>query len=112
MDNIEEMEELFSDESIEELFELLKYPTNLLQLNSGQWDTVSAPGKFVYNIGYWMQVYFMAETIKTTERSKSYLYKILNSLLEPRTANAKAYKEQENPTRYVSLLFFTAFCDL
>ena len=51
-----------------------------------------------------MQVYFMVETIKTAEISKPYLYKISNSLLEPMTV--KAYKEQENPTRYVLLLFF------
>ena len=106
MDDMEEMEEL-SDDSIDELIESLKCPANLMQPNFGRWGTVSAASKIV--LQHWTQIYFMAETIKTAERSDSYLYKISNALLELMTA--KAYAEQENPTHYVSLLFFNAFCE-
>jgi hypothetical protein len=78
-----------------------------MQPNFGRWGTVSAATKVVLH--NWTQIYFIAETIKSAERSESYLYKISNSLLELMTA--KAYTTQENPTHYISLLFFTAFCD-
>eukprot|EP00956_Cyclotella_meneghiniana_P017424 scaffold28348_cov21-Cyclotella_meneghiniana.AAC.2 len=105
MDEIEELEDL-SDESIDELIESLKCPANLMQPNFGRWGTVSSAAKVV--LDNWTQIYFMAETIKKAEKSESYLYKIANSLLDLMTA--KAYPEQENPTHYVSLLFFRAFC--
>eukprot|EP00956_Cyclotella_meneghiniana_P010360 scaffold14347_cov50-Cyclotella_meneghiniana.AAC.1 len=106
MEDVEELEDL-TDESIEELIESLKCPANLMQPNFGRWGTVSAASKIVLN--HWTQIYFMAETIKKAEKAESYLYKISNSLLELMTA--KAYKDQENPTHYVSLLFFNAFCE-
>eukprot|EP00956_Cyclotella_meneghiniana_P011555 scaffold16259_cov23-Cyclotella_meneghiniana.AAC.1 len=105
MADIEELEDL-CDESIENLIEPLECPANLMQPNFGRWGTVSAAAKVV--LQNWTQIYFMAETIKKAEKSESYLYKIANSLLELMTA--KAYKEQENPTHYVSLPFFSAFC--
>jgi len=75
--------------------------------NFGRWGTVSAAAKIV--LENWTAFWFMGKVILNIEPADSYVAKIAKSLLD--LMSAKADKKQKTPSHYVSLLFFSAFCE-